>query len=1036
MSKREAGMPSVEQKSNISLNQEQIDLIKMRADVRRRDQILRVEIMNIKQPWATDAMKEREEQVRQTVLAEARGYESSLAGKSADELLAQADALQDRADEATKIFPDLAVYQLSRVVKLRMLAGSDVSKELEIARKARERSNVKFNTAAANLLPDAIILGVQKKLIERKPLPSPEQVAVMVATDKKILVDYALVLTEKERPGFLALIPDKDRREVAIMLDEAVAKVLHQAIVEKDTDEDKQRKEVRLRVFRELQQTLKEGKKSDKFMAAKLARAMLKLGGDSRLLLLELARDEMEGERFGVSNEAEYLPYVLGVLMKEFDDYRINDVALQLVGDTRTPVPVAISLLHKLVRRGYVPATVDEWWKKRNEGFDSTKKYSEYKELQEDHKKRLVLLQKVIADLGVVPSKDVLEFLDDDKRWKGASLDERVETIQKSQAEFDKAQSQHELVGILAQDEHKAMIYYLLHGGDDRFNLINNYGIDKFKEMLKMIVDLKIHEKPIQMFAQSLKKAGMKPAEIEKIIERLRAGHFPLDHPGQDTQEASFEVSENAAVKNANAEIGRVLGREQLGVVLLFPMYRDYLEKENGGQAKTFLKEMQAAHTFSDRLRMIGEIETAYPDFQAKVKAELEDSWKALGEKMVLEVSLEQVFTGQSVPVRGEELIPRLNSKRVDLKRMKKDLLVALRGGNEKLEKIYAEISKKKKARSGLSAGLEKQTDPAKKKELEKKLEELDRDLGDLEAQKALVNNAKTSERFSHLGKAEKDEEIERISREIIALTEKSASAIFTYLTMQVLGEDRLREQDVALVQEMESHLQGPFQTVNDFLTYQPTGKEKTEKKNQRVTLCYLDKVKRLMNMVRFADSKICCFSSINYEMKVQHETANKYWVASINADPMSFVISMEIPQGEVAAEARQSKSVENLGFIFGSFSIDNDGLPGIMLNGIYYAPGIEDSKQVAAIMEKVEKIFEGIPLKHIALASQHGGSIKLPNEYTNETVELIRLRGLDDNSGSPETKVYDDIGTNESLNTAKVYNAGDSGSLWHKRVK
>src|SRR3989339_53930 len=76
-----------------------------------------------------------------------------------------------------------------------------------------------------------------------------------------------------------------------------------------------------------------------KKLAAALARSFGNLGGDARLLLLELARDEMEEVRLDTDKEQNYLPHIIGVLMKEFDDWRVNDIALQLVGDSRTPAP-------------------------------------------------------------------------------------------------------------------------------------------------------------------------------------------------------------------------------------------------------------------------------------------------------------------------------------------------------------------------------------------------------------------------------------------------------------------------------------------------------------------------------------------------------------------------------------------------------------------------------------------------------------------------------------------------------------------------
>jgi len=1029
MTRGERPNPIADQTHSEFSASDNLDAIHFHADIRRREQMLKIEMMNIKQPWATEAMKSAEEKVRSLVVAEAKGAAKIPSDKTKNDLLKEADNLQKKAEEARDLFPELAAYHLARIAKLRLAAGCEINTELETAKQARGQTPDKQPTAAANLLPDAILLGLQKRLIEKLPLPTKEQVAKMAIKNKTLLADYALVLSEKDRPEFLALIPDELRKEIAVTMDESLSQVLHHSVVEKGTDEDKQRKEVRLRVYEELKQILTDSKKSDKNIAASLARAMGKLGGDARLLLLELARDEMEAGNLGKNKEQEYLPHILGVLMNQFDDYRVNDIALQLVGDSHLASPVRRSLLHKLIQRGYLSKDMGEWWTERNVSAKTEG------DLSADWEKRLELLQKVIADLGIVPSKEVLNFLEDKKRWGKATLTERVEKIRDSQKEFAQVTTQKELVGILAQNEQKAMVYYILHGGEDRFNLINNYSFEKFKEMIKMIADLRVHTEPIKKFQRALEKSGMNGDQTSDMVARLSAGHFPLARSEQARQEISFEITENAAVKNANMEMGRVLGREQLGVVLLFPMYREYLEKESGNDAKNIIQKMSSAQTFAERLALISEIESLYPEWQHRAKTELKENWRALGEKMVLEMTLDQVFTENNVPIRGEELIPRLNTKRTDLKRMKKDLLVALKGGNEKLDKLRHDLYKKKKAKGQLTIGLEKQTDDRKKADLQVKINTLNNEITDLEKQTAVVADAKVSERFAHLEPKEKEAEIEKVGREIIALTEKSPSAIFTYLTLQVLGEERLREQDIQLIQEMESHLQGPFQTIADHLTYQPTGRESNTKKSALVDLCYVDKAERLMNMVRFADSKICCFSSSNYEMQIQHQTPNKYWVASINADPLSFVISMEVPQGEIPEDESKRKSAENLGFIFGSFALDKQGQLAVMLNGIYYAPGIEDSKQVEIILAGAQRMFEGLPVNSLAIASKYGGSVKMSEGYVNNPVEFTRLRALDSGNGEPETKVYDDMDTDSGLNHNKVYNAGGSGSLWYKKI-
>ncbi|MBI4215534.1 MAG: hypothetical protein HY602_02315 [Parcubacteria group bacterium] len=1018
--------PNIEQPQAKILTSEETQAVHLFADLRRRAQELEIAVLNLEQLGATDPMKKHYGETIDRVNREiAEKYMKTAVGPEAHR---EIQLLKIKAKVAAETFPRLAAYFLAQAVKIEIANGIGAEQDIAATKKflTQVEESGTPKSSPADLLPDAILLGVQKRLLDKLSFPDKEKIARAVLTDRELLADYALVLQEAERPDFLALLPPDIRRQTAIWLDEAVAKVLHQAVVGKETGEYKQRQEVRLRVYKEMRQVLQDSKSTDRKIAGALARAMSRLGGDVRLLLLELARDEMD-KNPEAAKEQNYLPHVVGILLKNFDDFRVNDIALQVAGSENAGHYFARNLLFRLIKRGYVPADVGEWWEKRK----ATAKIE--KREKEDEAEKMELARRVISDLSVVPSRDILKFLENEKQWRGINLDERIKQIKESQAEFTQLTTQRELVEFLVGNEHKAMIYFLLHGGDDRFNLINNYSFDKFKKMLKLIADLKIHPEPMEKFKEALRQGGIPESETDLVMGRLLSGHFPLANVEQSYQEVSFEVSENAAVKNANAEIGLALGREQLGVVLLFPLYREYLEKETRTKAQDLVQKMQAAHTFTDRLALISAIESAHPDLQAKAKADLQESWRAFDEKMVLGLSLDQVLNTQNVALRGEELIPRLNSKRADLKRMKKDLLVVLRGENKKLSKLQQELHGKKKARGQLTIGLEKQTDARKQADLKDKISALDKEIANLEAQRIKAYDAKVHERFADLSPAEKEQEVEKISREIVALTEKSPSAIFTYLTMQVLGEERLREQDIQLVQEMESHLQGPFQTIQDNLNYQPTGKGRSEKKNMRVGLHYVDKATRLTHMVRFADSKICCFSSNNYEMRVQHDTPNKYWVASINADPMSFVISMEAPQGDAEAEGNKKKVNENLGFIFGSFALDDNSQLVIMLNGIYYAPGIEDEKQVSAILGKVEKMFQGLPVKRLAVATQYGGSIKMPKEFKNTPINIMRLRALDSGYGQPENRIYDDLGTGDKLNHPKTYNVGGAGSVWHK---
>ncbi len=1009
------------------LTSEDRQAILMRGDLRKRSQELKVNALNLNPPESTPEHKAYYERILSLVNREADGEEKMDPAQAEATLDEKEKGMRVKIATMGEIAPNFGGYLYANLAKYEQLAGQDFSEDLSKSKEYMDRATHIPKLVPSNLLPDAITLGIQKRFLDTQELPSKEKIAQAAQMDPELIKSYALVLHENEREDFLKLIPEDQRRQIGIELDTSVSSVLHQSLIEKNTPEEEQRRQVRMRLFRELRSSLSETDPSDKKTVQLMGEALGTLGEDARQLILELIRDETDSREEGVDRQTDHLPRIMKVMIDNFDDWRGNDIILQTAASPELNHHMSIYLFGKLVDKGYLPKDVADWWNTRkttasNEGREP-----------DDEKFRLDILKGTVDELGVIPNKEILEFISKDENWQGddgqtVPVSERFERIASSQAEFSGVKSNSELVDLLKNNENKAMIYFLLHGGDDRFNLINNYSFDKFKEMLGLISDLEINERPIQSFKETLLNSGMNEGQANDVITRLRAGHFPLPNSQQAYQEVSFEISENAALNNANGEIGQVLGKDQLGVVLTFPMYREYLEADGSEQAQEMFARMQQATTFTDRQAIIAEINGLYPDFQERIKNDLQDSWIKFGDKMVIETTLDQVLTSDQIQIHGEELLPKLDAKRIDLKRINKELLIALKSENRNVSDLNSEISRKKKARTGLEQGLARQTDVGKRGELQRKIDEIDSDIANLETRRAAVGEMKVDDRFTGLSKEEKEAEVDRLSQEIIALTEKSPSAIFTFITMQVLGEQRLRENDITLVKEMESHLQGPFQTINDVLTYE---RPKTEsKKRTRVGLQYLDKVDRLATMVRFADSKICCFSSSNYEMRVQHNTPNKIWVASINKDPMSFVLSMEMPQ--VQTDQPGKKVNENIGFIFGSFAQDNEGKLGVMMNGIYYAPGIEDARQVEQIMGGVEKIFEGLPINTEVIATQYGGSVKMPESFSTEPIEMTRLRAIDDGRGRPESMIYDDLATGTDLNKPHMY----GGSAWHRSLE
>ncbi len=1021
----EINPPANEVEISRPLSDSERQAIIARADLRRLGQEFKVNALNLaspeKKPQSGDDYNQWFEKSLDLVKREATG-EAQIDKLAAEKVLANSKTVALKADSLIDSAPGFAQLSYATLAEASQIVGEEYSDYLRLAKEVKEIREDELIAKPADLLPDAIIMGISQREASGKELPSLKIIAENVLAEKGLLASVALILNESDREEFLSYLPEQLRQSAGKFMDIEVSKLLHQSLVEEKTGEYNQRLEVRKRLFRELQSALTQEKENTPMEVALIGEALGEMGDDARPLLLDLMRDELQDRQAGktVERGRDFLPRVMKVILDNFDDFRANDLIMKFAGSREVPVRMSEYLLKKLVERGYIPKNSEEWYQKNK------------KETKNDFEAiaPMQIVKKVISDLGVMPTAEVLQFVADDKNWligrERLSLTQRIEKIKASREEFEALTESADLVEALHEDDNKAMTYYLLNGGKDRFNLINNYGFGKFKEMLGLIADLRVHEKPMKQFKEVLVNSGMSSQEADIAISRLRGGHYPLANESRARQSVSFEVSENAAIKNANAELGKIMGKEQLGTMLMFPVYRE-LALARGVDESVFV----VAQTFSDRLELIKKLDEDYPELRQQAQEELAPAWQKFGEKMVMELTLDSVFNEATVPVHGEDVLPKLDSKRIDLKRIKKDLLVLLKSENKQLRDVGNEIRTKKKARQGLMLGMEKQTDIAKKAELQKKIDEIDADLHELEQRRLALAEVRVDERFNHLSEAEKKQEIENLSQEIAALTEKSPSAIFTYLVMQTVGEERLRESDVNLLREMESHLQGPFQMIADSKLYDRGKREKSRRSN--ISLNWLDKSKRLMNMVRFADSKICCFSSCNYEMKVQHDTPNKYWVASINKDPLSFVLSMEDDRGE-PAEGEEQVS-ENLGFIFGSFGVDDEGKLAVMFNGIYYAPGGENKEQVEAIMAGAEKVLKGLPVNTMAIASQYGGGAvgsSLPAEYSNSQIEMTRLRALDDGGGDPETKIYDDLGTGSDLNSRHYYGS----NVWHKKVK
>jgi tetratricopeptide (TPR) repeat protein len=253
--------------------------------------------------------------------------------------------------------------------------------------------------------------------------------------------------------------------------------------------------------------------------------------------------------------------------------------------------------------------------------------------------------------------------------------------------------------------------------------------------------------------------------------------------------------------------------------------------------------------------------------------------------------------------------------------------------------------------------------------------------------------------------------EAERLLRDgrLTALEEKAPAKLLRYIVQDLLiGEGTEREN--TLFAEWESHLQGVISEHEKLKERGEAGKTK----ERTVLLRYLDKRADLVEMSRVADSAQCCFNSKHYG----HGAAD--WIAMLWKDPLSFAFQIE--------EYPATSPAKAIGFVFGSFGI-KDGKPVVLLNGVYME-GKTDAAAQAILREIEQRFSRPLGAKAQIVATRYAGTSKMDPTYSNDSIEVTRLRALARYGNDPMGVIYDDlnVGVNKPGRT--------DGHVWHKELK
>lgn len=246
---------------------------------------------------------------------------------------------------------------------------------------------------------------------------------------------------------------------------------------------------------------------------------------------------------------------------------------------------------------------------------------------------------------------------------------------------------------------------------------------------------------------------------------------------------------------------------------------------------------------------------------------------------------------------------------------------------------------------------------------------------------KKLIDNARKAAQQKKISKEERDR--------LIAGYQNPETVLST-----LLGNE-LPPSFAPALEEWKSHVQAAMQAAREARTMR-----RGESQVRQLNLRYLDKTTSLPEYLRFADSAMCCFTSKNFQ-----GTGPQQYIARIWKDPLSFVFHIEEPSAE------QTDRRSSVGFVFGSYGVNREGEPVLILNGVY----MDRKTDLAAkkVLQTIEQqLAKPLGCKEVLTASQHAGRSNYGVEYENTDREYLRLRAIKNRWGDePEQHTYDDIG-------------------------
>lgn len=559
-------------------------------------------------------------------------------------------ALEGKSEEAKKLFEKAkkgireleddsrGAWRLTEIAVREIKAGffDNAENTIDEARQMGEQSHdfMRKNDLPRYLLvPSTIIF--DKRLMDMIP-PKDEICEYIVSQliERKTEPVFLLgsFLERKDALEIIGKIPERMRKEAKFLMDFAYVSTYPEGMI------DKQEK---LAIFKEYRKDL------EKFAQNPSAHPPRSLEL-TITLLRALGIDEVKQQFLEMARGQKYPEgkYRLLEALIEMDVLSGSDMALQIAVMDGIRPKLSRFLLGKLCKHRYLDMEMEPYL------------------YQKEHWQYYVnAIKKMSNDLGIQPDKNSLLFFTQPKNERISDLDGRVKEIRGHIEEFGQITDKDKLVEILSKDSEKLTLYYLLYGGRTRYALVNRYDTKKLGVITKKAAELETVQGPLDEFAALLKMENK-----QEIIEKIKAGKWPFEGNGRFG--VRLDIAHSKPLEEANKRLAEVLGKNEIGVILKYSAYLQFLEERNDELAGKFA----AANGIGDLTALVDAAEKKHPEIR-KLKGldvDVRAKWKKLQEKDVLNLILEAALENEQNHVDVKGLYDGLETQR-------KELLVRIR---------------------------------------------------------------------------------------------------------------------------------------------------------------------------------------------------------------------------------------------------------------------------------------------------------------------------------------------------------------------